>query len=80
VTLPSAALDTAALRKARGAFFTPEADFDGQTLMWECLRAHPDGGDQVDLAEVMDLRGPQIAHHRIYWGWFGTPLLIHSTR
>jgi len=24
----------------------------------------------------MDLRGPQIAHHRIYWGWFGTPLLI----
>jgi hypothetical protein len=28
--------------------------------------ANPDGGDQVDLAEVMDLRGPQIAHHRIY--------------
>jgi len=27
----------------------------------------------------MDLRGPQIAHHRIYWGWFGTPLLIPST-
>ncbi len=50
--------------------------FDGQTLMWEYPRAHPDGGDQVDLAEVMDLRGPQIAHHRIYWGWFGTPLLI----
>jgi len=42
--------------------------FDGQTLMWEYPRAHPDGGDQVDLAEVMDLRGPQIAHHRIYWG------------
>jgi len=54
--------------------------FDGQTLMWEYPRAHPDGGDQVDLAEVMDLRGPQIAHHRIYWGWFGTPLLIPSTR
>ncbi len=54
--------------------------FDGQTLTWEYLRAHPDGGDQVDLAEVMDLRGPQIAHHRIYWGWFGTPLPIHSTR
>ncbi len=37
--------------------------FDGQTLMWEYPRAHLDGGDQVDLAEVMDLRGPQIAHH-----------------
>ncbi len=43
-------------------------------------RAHSDGGDQVDLAEVMDLRGPQIAHHRIYWGWFGTPLLMPSNR
>jgi len=53
--------------------------FDGQTLMWEYPRAHPDGGDQVDLAEVMDLNGPQITHHRIYWGWFGTPLLIPST-
>lgn len=47
--------------------------------MWEDPRAHPDGGDQVDLAEVMDLRGPQIAHRRIYWGWFGTSLLIRST-
>lgn len=54
--------------------------FDGQTLMWEYLRAHPDGGDQVDLAEVMDVQGFRIAHHRIYWGWFGTPLLIPSTR
>lgn len=34
--------------------------FDGHTLMWEYPRTHPDGGDQVDLAEVMDLRGPQI--------------------
>ncbi len=50
--------------------------FDGHTLMWEYPRSHPDGGDQVDLAEVMDLRGPQIARHRIYWGWFGTPLLV----
>lgn len=49
--------------------------FDGRTLIWEYPRAHADGGDQVDLVEVMDLRGPQIAHHRIYWGWFGTPLL-----
>lgn len=53
--------------------------FDGQTLMWEYPRAHTDGGDQVDLVEVMDLNGPQIAHHRIYWGWFGTPLLTHAS-
>lgn len=53
--------------------------FDGQTLMWEYPR-HTPTGDQVDLAEVMDLRGPQIAHHRIYWGWFGTPLLMPSDR
>jgi hypothetical protein len=39
------------------------------------IRAAPEG-DQVDIAEVMDLRGPQIAVHRIYWGWFGTEMLI----
>ncbi len=52
--------------------------FDGQTLIWEYPRQTPKG-DQVDLAEVMDLKGPQISHHRIYWGWFGTPLLTRST-
>ncbi len=54
--------------------------FDGHTLMWEYPRTHPDGSEQVDLAEVMDLRGPQITHHRIYWGWNGTPLLTPQTR
>lgn len=49
--------------------------FDGHTLIWEYPRIHPDGGEQVDLAEIMDLQGPQITHHRIYWGWYGTPLL-----
>jgi hypothetical protein len=39
------------------------------------IRAAPEG-DQVDIAEVMDLRGPRIAVHRIYWGWFGTEMLI----
>lgn len=53
--------------------------FDGHTLIWEYPRAIPDGGEQVDLVEVMGLRGPTITHHRIYWGWFGTPLLIPST-
>lgn len=44
---------------------TGRYQLDGQTLIWEYLRANPDGDDQVDLAEVLDLRGPQIAHHRI---------------
>lgn len=49
--------------------------WDGRTLSWEYLRATPDG-DQVDIAEVMELRGPRIAAQRIYWGWFGTEMLI----
>jgi hypothetical protein len=49
--------------------------WNGRTLFWEYRRAALDG-DQVDIAEVMDLRGPQIAVHRIYWGWFGTEMLI----
>ncbi len=48
--------------------------FDGRTLTWEYPRQTPEG-DQVDLVEVMDLAGPEIDHHRIYWGWTGTPLL-----
>jgi len=51
--------------------------WDGHTLFWEYRRAAPDG-DQVDIAEVMELRGRQIAAHRIYWGWFGTEMLIGS--
>jgi hypothetical protein len=48
--------------------------FDGQILMWEYPRQTP-STEQLDLLEVMDLSGPKIGHHRIYWGWFGTPLL-----
>jgi hypothetical protein len=48
--------------------------FDGCTLIWEYPRQAPEF-EQVDLVEVMELAGPRIAHHRIYWGWFGTPLL-----
>ncbi|MBA3338386.1 MAG: nuclear transport factor 2 family protein [Geodermatophilaceae bacterium] len=51
--------------------------FDGHTLIWEYPRATPDG-DQLDLVEVMDLSGPRIVHHRIYWGWAGAPLLDRS--
>lgn len=48
--------------------------FDGRRLMWEYPCATPEG-DQVDICEVMDLAGPRIRHHRIYWGWFGASLL-----
>lgn len=48
--------------------------FAGGRLIWEYPRETPTG-DQVDLAEVMDLDGPRIRSHRIYWGWRGTPLL-----
>lgn len=50
---------------------------DGR-LFWEYPRRTPDG-DQVDIAEVMDLHGQRIARHRIYWGWFGTPLLQRTS-
>jgi len=51
---------------------------DGERmLVWEYPRAAPDG-DQVDLVEVMEVIDGLIQHHRIYWGWFGTALLVHS--
>jgi steroid Delta-isomerase len=51
---------------------------DGERLLiWEYPRAAPDG-DQVDIVEVMDIAGGLIQHHRIYWGWFGTALLVRS--
>ena len=49
----------------------------GSTLVWEYPRQTPEG-DQVDILELMDIRGGKIAHHRIYWGWFGTQMLIRS--
>jgi steroid delta-isomerase len=44
--------------------------FDGHTLCWEYPRETPHG-DQLDLAEVMELQGNRIRRHRIYWGWRG---------
>ena len=41
-----------------------------QRDQWEYPRETPDG-DQIDIAEVMDIRGALIQHHRIYWGWKG---------
>ncbi len=53
---------------------TGEFLFQDGLLVWEYPRHTPDD-DQVDIIEVMKLVGPKIQHHRIYWGWFGTPLL-----
>jgi steroid Delta-isomerase len=51
---------------------------DGNRLLvWEYPRDAPDG-DQVDLVEVMEVADGLIQHHRIYWGWFGTALLVRS--
>lgn len=49
--------------------------WDGRTLSWEYPRMTLQG-DQVDIAEVMELTDGQITAHRIYWGWFGTEMLI----
>jgi len=48
-----------------GAYLT-----DGKTLTWEYPRATPDG-EQIDLAEVMEIADGLIQHHRVYWGWKG---------
>ena len=49
----------------------------GDLLVWEYPRATPEG-DQVDILEFMQLQGRLIHRHRIYWGWFGTQLLMAS--
>ncbi len=50
---------------------------DGRTLFWEYPRHMPDG-EQVDIAEVMDIQNGKIQRHRIYWGWFGVRMLQRS--
>lgn len=50
---------------------------DGRTLFWEYPRGTPDG-EQIDIAEVMEVEDGLILRHRIYWGWFGTRQLISS--
>jgi len=73
-------------RKARGAgpmrwcagHRTEKWLTDGERmLVWEYPRATPDG-DQVDILEVMEIADGLIRHHRIYWGWFGTGLLVQK--
>ena len=50
---------------------------DGRSLVWEYPREAPDG-NQIEIAEFMDLSDGRIRHHRIYWGWFGIQELIRS--
>lgn len=47
------------------------------TLFWEYPRQTLNG-NQVDIAEVMDISNGRIDHHRIYWGWFGFQLILAS--
>ena len=49
----------------------------GNLLVWEYPRQTPDG-EQVDILELMELADGKIRQHRIYWGWFGTQMLIAS--
>jgi hypothetical protein len=40
-------------------------------------RRCPDG-DQMDFAEVMEIRDGRIARHRVYWGWKGVGMLVRG--
>ena len=46
-------------------------------LVWEYPRQTPDG-EQIDILELMELADGKIRQHRIYWGLFGTQMLIAS--
>ena len=49
----------------------------GDVLVWEYPRQTPDG-EQVDILELMEIRDGLIVNHGIYWGWFGSHMLILS--
>ena len=49
----------------------------GDILIWEYPRQTLDG-NQVDILEFMQHRDGKIYRHRIYWGWFGSQMLIQS--
>lgn len=51
---------------------------NGNTLIWEYPRQTPDGS-QIDILELMEINDDgKIISHRIYWGWFGTQMLINN--
>jgi ketosteroid isomerase-like protein len=50
---------------------------DGERVIWEYPRERPDG-EQMDFAEVMEIRDGRIARHRVYWGWKGVGMLVRG--
>jgi SnoaL-like domain len=57
-------------KRFKQGFFT-----DGRVLTWEYPRRSPDG-DQMDLAEVMEIEDGLIRRHRVYWGWYALKLQV----
>jgi len=55
-------------------FYRTKYFTDGNKLFWEYPRATPDG-DQMDFAEVMEIKDGLIQQHRVYWGWYGVGVL-----
>ena len=51
---------------------------DGRMLVWEYPRETPNG-EQIDIAEVMEVREGKIQAHRIYWGWYGVRYLLRDS-
>ena len=61
-------------------FYRKGYQFDGHTLQWEYWRDTPDG-DSYENGEFLDLAGPKISWHRIYFGWYGlSGLSTHPQR
>ncbi|MDV8022797.1 hypothetical protein [Rhodococcus sp. IEGM 1330] len=53
--------------------------FDGHRLVWEHPR-QTTNGDKLDLVEIVELDGPLISRHRIYWDWHGIAHIDPSDR
>lgn len=52
---------------------------DENILIWEYPRETPIG-NQVDIIEFIEMNVEgKIKRHKIYWGWFGTQMLIKSS-
>jgi hypothetical protein len=76
----------AVFQNGKSACRAPLPDRHSKTVLL-FAQANSVGGNQasgeitraakVDISKVMELTGGRIAAHRIYWGWFGTELLIN---
>lgn len=52
---------------------------DGERVIWEYPR-QTDGGEQMDIVEVMEIRNGLIERHRVYWGWNSVKLYAQLAR